>query len=63
MSAYDLSVSFLLLPIGYALVGPVSSVVGMPVSLVGASGIALASVALVLLVAPVVRIRAASASS
>jgi predicted MFS family arabinose efflux permease len=62
VSAYDLSVSFLLLPLGYALVGPVSSVVGMAVSLVGASGIALASVALVLLVAPVVRIRAAAAS-
>jgi hypothetical protein len=56
VSAYDLTVSFLLLPIGYALVGPVSSVVGMPVSLLAASGIAVASVALVMLIAPVTRI-------
>jgi hypothetical protein len=56
VSAYDLSISLLLLPIGYAIVGPASSVVGVPVSLVAASGIALASVALVMLVAPVTRI-------
>jgi MFS family permease len=56
VSAYDLSVTFLLLPIGYAIVGPVSSAVGMQVSLVAAGGIALASVALVMLIAPVTRI-------
>lgn len=62
VSAYDWFGSLVLLPVGMALVGPLSSVIGVTMTLVGSGALMIVLILLVLMVPSVVRLRAPARS-